>query len=320
MRNILITGGLGYLGGRIATYLQEVEPESNITLTARNKNKKLPEWAATFQILEMSLLDDESIANCLKNQSFDVIIHLAALNEIESMENPERASQINTLGVYKLLKAAVENNISNFIYISTFHVYGKTSLTEITEKTPTFPFHPYATSHRAAEDFVSFFSHYHGLKSTVFRLSNGYGAPMDTEVNRWTLLLNDICRQAVTKGEITLRSSGKQSRDFISLHDVSRAVHHAVELLCNNKKEIEGVFNLGGNCNMSILDVTKKVAELYQKKYAKSVKINVPNDDSGLPETKSADFNVSKLAATGFTLKGEMAVEIEKTFELCEKF
>ena len=317
--NILITGGLGYIGGRIANYLKEKAPDSHIFLATRERNRRLPSWADKFAVLQMNLLDEDSIANCLENRDIDVIIHLAALNEIDSIKNPELALEVNTKGTYKLLNIANRKKINRFVYFSTFHVYGETSGSVITEETPTSPFHPYAITHRAAEDLVSFFNHYHKMKTLIFRLSNGYGYPMDADINRWTLVFNDLCRQAVTSGRIVLKSSGKQHRDFISLHDVARAVYHF--LFAVPDKWGDGLYNLGGNCSMSILDVAEKISDVYRKKYKKEMlEIKTGQDDSGSITPEPVKYSVEKIAGTGLTLKGNMISEIERTMRVCKGF
>lgn len=317
--NILITGGLGYIGGRIASYLKEKETDFRIFLTTRDKDRKLPLWADKFTVQQMNLLDEDSIANCLKNRSIDVIIHLAALNEIDSIKDPELALEVNTKGTYKLLNVANAHNVNQFIYFSTFHVYGETSRSVITEETPTRPFHPYAITHRAAEDFVTFFNRYHKMKTLIFRLSNGYGYPMDMDINRWTLIFNDLCKQAVTSGRIVLKSSGKQYRDFISLHDVARAVYHF--LFAVPDKWGDGLYNLGGDCSMSILEVAKRISNVYRTKYSKNIlEIKTGQDDSDSITSKPVNYSVEKIAETGFTLKGDMISEIERTMHVCERF
>ncbi len=319
MKNILITGGLGSIGGRVATYLKEKEPGSNIFLTSRKKNENLPYWTSQFKVLQMDVNNDESIHDCLRDFNIDIIIHLAALNEIDSMKNPELALEINTKGTYKLLNHARINNISRFIYLSTFHVYGETSDSVITEKTPTKPFHPYAITHRAAEDFVTFSNHYHGMKTLILRLSNSYGYPMDRNVNRWTLVFNDLCRQVVTTGRIVLKSSGKQYRDFIALYDVARAVHHFIFTIPDKWKD--GFYNLGGNCSMSILEVAQKVSDVYKKKYKNEIfKIERKSDDSNSMLAQPIKYSIEKLIRTGFTLKGDMISEIKRTIDLCQEF
>ena len=317
--SILITGGLGYIGGRVANYLKEKASDSRIFLTTRGKNRVLPQWAEDFTVLRMDLLDDNSIADCLKDKVINVIIHLAALNEIDSMKTPELALEVNTQGTYKLLNIANAHNVKRFVYFSTFHVYGETSGSVITEETPTRPFHPYAITHRAAEDIVTFFNHYHKMKTLIFRLSNGYGYPMDMDINRWTLVFNDLCRQAVTSGRIVLKSSGKQHRDFISLHDVARAVEHF--LFAVPDKWGDGLYNLGGNCSMSILDVANKISDVYKTKYKKKrLEIKTGNDDDSSITSEPVKYDIDKIAESGFTLEGDIISEIERTMDVCEEF
>lgn len=316
--NILITGGLGYVGGRVANYLKEKEPYAHILLTTRNKNRKLPQWTEKFTILKMDILDESSISNCLRDRDINIIIHLAALNEIDSMKNPKMALEVNTKGTYGLLNLAYKKGIKNFIYFSTFHVYGDVLESVITEETPTRPFHPYAVTHRATEDFVNYFKHCCGMKTLIFRLSNGYGYPMHKEVNRWTLVFNDFCKQAVTEGKILLRSSGKQHRDFISLYDVARAIHHFAFIIPDRWGD--GLYNLGGNCSMSILEVAQKISDIYKSKYKKKIKIETKQDDCNSIFSKPVKYNIEKLIGTGFTLKSNMFFEIEKTMDLCKEF
>ena len=318
MKKILITGGLGYVGGRVANYLKEKESHTHIFLTTRNMNRELPQWTEKFIILGMDVLNESSISNCLRDRDIDIIIHLAALNEIDSMKDPKLALEVNTKGTYRILDLAYKTGINNFIYFSTFHVYGDVLESFITEKTTTRPFHPYAITHRAAEDFVNYFKHYCGMKTLIFRLSNGYGYPMHKEVNRWSLVFNDLCKQAVTGGKILLKSSGKQYRDFISLRDVARAVHHFIFVAPDRWGD--GLYNLGGNCSMSILEVAQKISDVYRTKYKKEIKLKVKQDDTNLIISESVKYDIKKLVGTGFTLKGDMFYEIDKTMDLCKEF
>lgn len=317
--NILITGGLGYIGGRVAYYLKEREPSINIFLATRDMDRKFPSWTERFTILQMDLLDENSITNCLIHRGIDIVIHLSALNEIESMKDPELAFEVNTKGTYRLLKLADINNIKKFIYFSTFHVYGECSDSIITEDTPTKPFHPYAITHRAAEDFVNYFKHYRGMETLIFRLSNGYGYPMDKDVNRWTLVFNDLCRQAVTTSRIILRSSGEEYRDFISLNDIARAVHHFVFVIPDRWGD--GLYNLGGDLTISILEVAQKISEVYKKKYKEEIKeIKRGLNSSTSAILKPFKYSIEKIKKTGlFFEKGILDIEVEKTMDLCDR-
>jgi UDP-glucose 4-epimerase len=312
---ILITGGLGYLGGRIADSLKRNHPESTIVLGTSRKISEVSDWTKECQIVPLNILDPASIDKAVSNDTH-AIIHLAALNEHDSFDNIESAWKTNALGTQALLSDASQKQILKFIYFSTFHVYGDCN-GEITEDSPTRPYHPYAATHRAAEDMVRFYQHYKNMNTLTLRLSNSFGYPMDSGVNRWTLIFNDLCRQAMTSGEMVIQSSGKQHRDFIALHDVAAAVDHFL-FKCSEKWD-DGLFNLGGDCSFSILEVAKIIATVYEKKYGKPVPIQVAAKDNE-ERYSPVHFNIDKLKKTGFRLTGNMEKEIEQTLSLCENF
>jgi UDP-glucose 4-epimerase len=312
---ILITGGLGYVGGRIADSLKKNHPNSTIVLGTNRQVSEAPSWGKAFQIVPLNILDSASIEKAVSND-IHAIIHLAALNEHDSFNNVESAWKTNTLGTQALLSVASQKQILKFIYFSTFHVYGDCH-GEITEDSPTWPHHPYAATHRAAEDMVRFYQRYKNMNTLTFRLSNGFGYPMDSEVNRWTLIFNDLCRQIMTSGKMVIKSSGKQHRDFIALHDVAAAVDHL--LFKNSEKWDDGLFNLGGDCSFSILEVAKIIATVYEKKYEKTAPIQILGKDN-VERYSPVYFNIDKLKKTGFRLTGNMEKEIEQTLSVCEKF
>jgi UDP-glucose 4-epimerase len=140
---------------------------------------------------------------------------------------------------------------------------------------------------------------------------------MGSEINRWTLIFNDLCRQAMNSGKMVIKSSGKQHRDFIALHDVAAAVDHF--LFKNSEKWDDGLFNLGGDCSFSILEVAKIISTVYEKKYGKPVSTQIAGKDNG-EYYSPVRFNIDKLKKTGFCLTGNMEKEIEQTLSLCEKF
>lgn len=314
-KTILITGGLGYLGGRMATYLKTKHPDTEIILTTRRE--KRPRWADHFKIVQMDLADLNGQLDWLNG--VDVIIHLASMHQEDCARDPKRAFEINTIGVYDLLGLAQERGVRHIIYFSTFHVYGNPGNNLLMEDSPTRSFHPYAYTHRAAEDVVNFYSHYKNIHSIIFRGSNGYGYPMDIDVNQWMLVFNDFCRQAVTTQKIVINSSGMQHRNVISLEDMARAVGHFLfdpEYIWQNE-----IYNLAGDRSMSIYEIAEKVAERYAHKYGKKIGEIIVRD-KGNPEEEGLPVHISieKLKKTGFRLKGDMALEIDKTLEICEGF
>lgn len=315
MKKVLITGGLGYLGGRIALRLLE-NSEYNITLTSRRHFQTQPLPFIKTNIIKMELMSKPEIADACKGINY--IIHLAAMNEIESQKDPESAVLINTLGTYRLLKQAEQEGVEKFIYFSTAHVYGAPLAGHITEKTVPRPMHPYAITHKAAEDFV-FASHdKQALCGIVIRLSNGLGAPVSPEVNRWTLVVNDLCKQAVVTKKLVLHSSGLQKRNFIPLDDVANAVGHLLAL--PGYKINDGLFNLGGEDVMSIVEMAEKISECCLKVFGFKPLIERPSCTVS-ENLQEFVYDATKLKSTGFTLQGDIDREIENTLLFCkEKF
>ena len=313
-RNILITGGLGYVGGRIANYLQTSDYDCRIKVMTRKQIQKVPNWASGFEVCQGDLSDDNAISEALEN--VDTVLHLAALNEIDSGNQPDYAVEVNGQGTHNVLKSCVAKGIRQFIYMSTFHVYGAGSGVDITELVPTKPVHPYSITHRLAEDFVNWYRYSQGMETLILRLSNGYGYPADEKEQRWSLVFNDLCWQAVQSGEIRLRTSGVQHRDFISLHDVARAIEHF--LILSPSDWDDGIFNLGGETSMSIYDVAQIISIEYKKLYGREIPIFV-GEDNATPDSKPVIYNIDKLKQTGFELTDNLTTEIIGTLELCQQ-
>lgn len=310
-REILITGGLGYVGGRVARHLAAV-PGQVLRLTSR-KSHPAPAWLGDGRVLAWDSAEPD-LGGLL--DGVDTVVHFAALNEIDSTRDPLLALQVNGNDTVRLLLAAQAAGVRRFIYFSTAHVYGAPLVGAINERTLPRPVHPYAISHKVAEDFVLAQRDLGKIEGVVFRLSNGFGAPIDAAVNRWTLIANDLCRQAVTTGKLVLKSSGLQRRDFVTLADVSRCVEHAVTL--PNEQLGDGLFNLGGECVLSMYEMAEVIARRSEAVLGFRPPIERPAPAPGETAPDLA-FDIGKLKATGFALAGSVDAEIDATLRLCEQ-
>jgi len=280
----------------------------------RQASDRVPPWAKESEVVQADLLDEVSLRAAIAD--VDTVIHLAAVNVTESEQDPDLALEVNGRGTHRLLRLCHEQGIKRFIYFSTFHVYGPNAPQSITEETATRPIHPYAITHRLAEDMVNWYRYSFGMDTLILRLSNGFGFPADSLVDRWDVVFNDLCRQAIQNGEIRLRSRGEQHRDFISLTDVARAVQHLLNL--PTKKWQDGLFNLGGARSMSILQVAELVASELIYYCGKTVPIIVPESDE-TPSTGPVLYSIDKLKGTGFSLAGDVQEEIRGTFKMSEE-
>jgi len=313
-RSVLLTGGLGYVGGRVAEALAQ-DPEFSIAVTSRNPDRMdLPAWLPRDKCRKLDIQHYADIRDVCKNT--DVIVHFAAMNEIDSLLHPEHALLVNTLGTLKLVCAAGEAGVKRFIYFSTAHVYRSPLEGLITESTVPRPVHPYAITHRAAEDFVLAGNSNTSMEGLVIRLSNGIGRPIDGHVDRWSLVGNDLCRQAMTRRQITLKSVGLQQRDFITLTDVGRAVAHMIRL--QHESIGDGIFNLGGENVMSILALANRIQDRCANRFGFVPSITRPEPVSG-KNPGMLSYSIDRLKSTGFCLKGDLDAEIDATLAFCQQ-
>jgi UDP-glucose 4-epimerase len=308
---ILIAGGLGYIGGRVALGLHQAGYK--IVCGTRHEKPLSPDWLSHMRMVTLKWESEDALISACQN--INCVIHLSAMNEVESLKSPASALQINGMQSLMLLEAAKKANVKRFIYFSTAHVYGSPLEGRIDENTLPRPVHPYAITHRVSEDFVLAAQYQKLIEGIVVRLSNGFGYPATPNVDRWTLLVNDLCRQVVTTGELRLNSPGIQQRNFITLSDVVAATKHLVQL--DSERLDDGLFNLGGMKSISILEMTKIVANRWRNMTGLNPPIIYPEGGPILSSTLS--YSCKKLLATGFILSSPIEEEIDATLRLCQE-
>jgi UDP-glucose 4-epimerase len=309
--NVLVTGGSGFLGGRLVQHLALTVPEGSIRLGSRRRMPP-PSWApdvlmATTHWNSPKQLDEICCG-------VEAVVHLAGMNAQDCAADPAGAMHTNAVSTGQLLQAAIRQGVERFVYLSTAHVYGNPMMGRISEQVCPNSLHPYAFSHRAGEDLVRA-AHQEGkITGVVLRLSNAYGAPTQVEANCWMLLMNDLCRQAVVTGQMILASSGRQTRDFITLTDACRAVAHFLAL---PRDQIgDGLFNVGGAHTVSVLAFAQILRERVTLKLGAEVDLCVQPHPSGLvfPEF---DYSIEKLLKTGFVLDANHLRELDGLLDFC---
>jgi len=307
---VLITGGFGYLGGRVGQFLASKD-SYKVHLGSRNQQKSAT-WLPQADVVQTTWKSHaELVQNC---SGSDAVIHFAGMNAEDCLAASVDALDINGLGTARLVDAAIQAGVKRFIYLSTAHVYGSPLSGIITEEICPKSLHPYATSHRAGEDAVRRSFSRGDIEGIVIRLSNSFGAPAHKGVNCWMLLVNDLCRQAIEVRRMQLHSSGLQRRDFITLADVCRSIAHLLKLPAI--KLGDGLFNVGGEWSPTILEFAGMIRDRASHKLGLEVELSsLPAKDS---ETASLlDYRIDKLKGTGFELRGQPQVEVDALLDFC---
>ena len=309
MRFLLI-GGIGYLGGRLSKYLKS--HGHHVRVTTRRPLSEVPDWVSADEVVQSDLRDSSALLPLLSNA--DIVIHLAAPDEVAAAKNPFSAITAGVEVTWHVLESfAQKANHPIFIYLSTFHVYGKNATGEVHENMIPVPVHPYALGKYFGEGIVQLFRHRHSARALCVRLSNAFGAPEDIGIPRWSLVFNDLCMQAVKEKRLTLKSAGAQQRNFITLHDTARAIEF-LSLHCHKWPD-DGIIDVGSTLHMSIKEAAEAVAIRCEAVLGYKPSIVMPSTSESPGETFK--FNVERLSAMGFTWINDTQEEIDKTLKLC---
>lgn len=306
MNKILITGGTGLVGGRLAKRLS-MDYEVYISSRKGLDNNKLRLYGNVTGVTHQSLLKQSEFPEV------DIVIHMASLNERDVVEHPSEAIRVNIDETRIIVENSVAKKIPHFYYFSTAHIYGSPLTGIITEDTLPRPVHPYSITHRAAEDYVLAAAARNLINATVLRLSNSFGAPVSSEVNRWTLLVNDLCRQAAEKGKMNLNSNGCQYRDFICLTDVENIM---AEMLRRSQPLRNSIYNLGSGVSIRVIDMAMIIERLCTSVLREKIPIELPPDVVESTEP-SFEYSIGRLMQEGFQVKNDIDQEVTRLLQYC---
>lgn len=308
---ILITGGLGFVGGRLAEYLSQ---EGHQIILGSRTISEAPIWLPHAEVQKIEWDNELSL---LKSCSgIDTVIQAAGMNANECVADPLAALNFNGKATSRLAKAAIKSGVTRFIYLSTAHVYGNPLTGSITERDIPLNNHPYATSHLAGENSVLNFAQSGEMWSIVLRISNAFGVPKDRNTNCWMLLINDLCRQAVQKRKLVLKTNGLQSRDFIGLGQVCNAVA-ALAVMSEKSKELN-IFNLGSGTSKSVLEMAKLVQQRCKQVLNFEPELLYLNEDNNERHPPFIYQNCN-LSALGITVNDKNnTAEIDKLLRYCQ--
>jgi UDP-glucose 4-epimerase len=242
---VVVTGAGGFVGSRLVG-----ASTRSVRAVVRTK---APYLEASEQV-EADLLTDD-LAPVLDGA--DVVVHLAGDNEVVTASDPARAVAATTAMAWRVASAAAVVGVPRVVYVSTIHVYGPGASAAREDVVPG-PRSPYAIARLASEHLIAAT----GVETVVLRLSNAVGAPAAIDVDRWTLVATDLCRQAVTTGRLVLRTDGSQRRDFVGLADVC----DVIAACCEPAAVPAGTYNLASGRPTTVLALAEQVASAFERR------------------------------------------------------
>lgn len=262
MKNILITGGAGFIGSHVVRLFLNKYPEYTIynldklTYAGNLENLKDIEHLNNYYFLKEDICDFKRIKKIFEKYRISHVIHLAAESHVDrSIKDPFSFAQTNVMGTLSLLQAAKEIWTQNFqgklfYHVSTDEVYG--SLGEdgyFLETTKYDPHSPYSASKASSDHFVRAFADTYGMPTVISNCSNNYGSYQFPE-KLIPLFINNILKNK----PLPIYGNGQNVRDWLFVNDHARAID-----IIFHKGKLGDTYNIGGFNEWKNIDLVKVI-------------------------------------------------------------
>jgi UDP-glucose 4-epimerase len=301
----LVTGGCGFIGTNLVHRIFLEDKEAEVFVVDDLSKGKIENLHPSASLYRGNITD--SLLAFTLCRCMDVVVHLAAnTGVIPSIEDPRKDCESNVLGTFNYLEASARNNVKKFIFASSGGAAVGDKKPPINEEIVPKPISPYGASKVAGEVYCSAFYGSYGLDTYALRFSNVYGPHSE---NKDGNLIPKYIMAAIKKEPFYIYGDGKQTRDFIYVGDLVRAIMAAT------KTESPGgeVFQVATNKPTSVLDVVRMLnrISLIYLKYSPEV-IFRPGRKG---EVKDNHADISKVKnILGFEPEVDLYNGLEKTF------
>lgn len=228
-RNVLVTGGAGFLGSHLVPRL--LEKSHSVTVFDNLSTGKLQNLTGVLDHPKFMFKRGDIIDKPVPKEVFDridTIIHLAALIDISaSVADPSQNLEINVNGTFNMLQAAIKHKVKKFVFASSTAVYGDAKTFPLQENIGLQPISPYAASKVAGEAYCSAFARCFGLETVSLRFFNIYGPR--SENSPYSGVITKFLQKIMRSEDLIIDGDGEQTRDFVHVSDIVEAVILALE-------------------------------------------------------------------------------------------
>ncbi|CEN34826.1 MULTISPECIES: dTDP-glucose 4,6-dehydratase [Capnocytophaga] len=268
-KNILITGGAGFIGSHVVRLFVNKYPDYRIinldllTYAGNLENLKDIEKSPNYEFVKADICDFQAMKQLIESKNISGIIHLAAESHVDrSIKDPFTFAKTNVMGTLSLLQAAREVWNGNwdgklFYHVSTDEVYGALQMdnTLFTENTKYDPHSPYSASKASSDHFVRAYQDTYGLPTVISNCSNNYGSYQFPE-KLIPLFINNIR----SNKPLPVYGRGENVRDWLYVEDHARAID-----VIFHKGKIGDTYNIGGFNEWKNIDLIRVIIKEVDK-------------------------------------------------------
>jgi dTDP-glucose 4,6-dehydratase len=301
-RNLLVTGGAGFIGVNFVHYWNANHPRDVIVvldaLTYAGNRHSLANLDAGpgFRFVHGDIADTRLVQDMLRKHRVDTVVHFAAESHVDrSIDGPDVFIQTNVGGTHSLLKACrkvwIENGAQpqhRFHHVSTDEVYGSLGPDDpaFTEATPYAPNSPYAASKAASDHLVRAYSRTFGLDVTTTNCSNNYGPYHFPEKLIPLTIVN------ILEGRpVPVYGDGRQVRDWLHVHDHCRAI----EMVLDRGRSGE-TYNVGGKAEVENLKLIRTLCAVIDQAFGQSCELAERYPRCPAADSKSSESLITHVA------------------------
>jgi len=258
--NVLLTGGLGFIGSNLARTLvsfgAKVTILDSLMRPYGGNMSNLKDIKDKVKIIKKDVRDGLIVKKAVKNKEF--IFHLAAqVDQTIAMKNPRLDLEINLGGTVNVLEnCRLYNKKVKIIYTSSRVAIGEPEYLPVDEEHPIDPKNVYGINKMAAEKYCILYNRVHDSRTTVLRLSNVYGPRAQLKHPHYGVL-NLFIGYVLTNRTIPIFGDGNQTRDYVFVEDVVKALVLAAE----NEKSVGEVFLVGSGTETKLIDVAEMIID-----------------------------------------------------------
>lgn len=305
MKNILVTGGAGFVGSAFVRHMVAAYPNYHIicydklTYAGNLDNLLAVSDEENYCFVHGDIADRQKVGSLLKNQYIDTIVNFAAESHVDrSILDPDAFIHTDVVGAYILLDEGRKRGIGRFCHVSTDEVYGDVDLGESMEDDRFLPNSPYAASKAGGELMVRAYNVTYGMDTVVTRGSNTYGPYQYPEK-----LIPFFTTEAIDEKPLPLYGDGKQVRDWLYVDDHARGVDYVLHHGASGE-----AYNLAGENQRFNIDVTKRILQLLEK--PQSLIKHVPDREG---HDRRYAMSAQKARQLGWTQQCEFDTGLELT-------